>query len=181
MSNNPYQSPCEAVPKSKVQSKPGYGRVYINQVAVVSTLMLVQGALLLLVALILVINSVMFTQFGLFDIPNPNANDPEVQRGIAAGKVIMFWVFGGLGAASAMIGILHIIAGILGFQYRGRRLTIFTLCIGLVSMLTCYCAPTAIALMVYGLIIFMHPSVKQAFEMKKSGLTNQEIQMHFTY
>ncbi len=42
-------------------------------------------------------------------------------------------------------------------------------------MFTCYCAPTAIALGVYGLITYLNYEVAQAFVMGEAGRTREEI------
>lgn len=179
--DNPFQSPQNMPSKHDAKFKPGVGRGYVNQVPIIATLLLVQGALMFLMALIFAMNSVMFTQFDMFAMetlggPQP---DPEAQKEIAQMGRIVFWATGILGAVVCLLGILHIVAGILAFQYRGRRLTIVTLVLGLSGIVTCYCAPTSIGLLVYGLIIYMHPAVKRAFVMKKSGLSNSDIQSLF--
>ncbi len=179
--DNPFQSPQNMPSLHDAKFKPGFGRGYVNQVPIIATLLLVQGALMFLMALIFAMNSVMFTQFDMFAMQPPGAPqpDPETQQKIAEMSRMVFWAMGILGAAVGSLGILHIVAGILAFQYRGRRLTIVTLVLGLSGVLTCYCAPTSIGLLIYGLIIYMHPAVKQAFVMKESGLSNNDIQSHF--
>jgi hypothetical protein len=47
--------------------------------------------------------------------------------------------------------------------------------IGMGSVLSCYCAPTGIALLVYGLIVYLNPAVKLAFEMGAQGIPASQI------
>jgi hypothetical protein len=50
------------------------------------------------------------------------------------------------------------------------------LVMGSISIGTCYCAPTSIALLVYGLIIYLNNSAVQAFALAKQGLTWSDIE-----
>jgi len=72
-------------------------------------------------------------------------------------------------------GVLRIIAGVRNYNFKGRMLGIVSICAGLGSMLSCYCAPTAIGLLVYGLVIFLSPAVKAAFEMARQGHSAAQI------
>ena len=70
---------------------------------------------------------------------------------------------------------MHIVAGIRNYKFRGRVFGLVALGGGMITMITCYCAPTAIALGVYGLITFLNPEVNQAFAMAASGKKREEI------
>jgi hypothetical protein len=84
-----------------------------------------------------------------------------------------------LGLASLAVGVLRIVAGVRGLKYRGRILGIVSLAVGVVSFLTCYCAPTSLALMVYGLIVYLNSDVGRAFEMAKGGASAEQIRAAF--
>ena len=43
------------------------------------------------------------------------------------------------------------------------------------DVLTCYCLPTAVALAVYGLIVYLNPEVSEAFRMGEAGSEPAEI------
>ena len=92
---------------------------------------------------------------------------------------MMLWGFGIVGGVILIISILHFIAAYLGFTYKGRVFGIVTMILGLGSLLSCYCAPTAIGLAVYGMIIYFNPAVSKAFALGKSGMKKQEILSHF--
>ena len=76
-----------------------------------------------------------------------------------------------------MIGVggLNIAAGIKNLKYRSRTLGIAALCLGIVPVFTCYCAPTAIGILIYGLIIYLNRDVSRAFEMGEQGISPEQI------
>ncbi len=74
-------------------------------------------------------------------------------------------IFGCYGAAALMPGILQVIAGIRLLRgLRGRTFAMVALGAGFVGFLTCYCAPTSIALAVWGLMLLSDAEVRAAFE-----------------
>ncbi len=88
-------------------------------------------------------------------------------------------MFAGWGGLSLLLAIAQIVAGALNFGFRGRMLGITTLLLGIASALTCYCAFTGIPLTIYGLIIYFNPAVAEAFRLRKSGLSKQEVLAQF--
>jgi hypothetical protein len=94
-------------------------------------------------------------------------------------RTILIVLFVGLGLPALACGVLRIVAGWFNWRYQRRILGITALGIGLLSMFTGYCAPTAIALAIYGLIVYVNESVAAAFEMGSRGRTKAEIQGAF--
>jgi hypothetical protein len=45
--------------------------------------------------------------------------------------------------------------------------------------MACYCAPTSIGVLVYGLIVYFNPAVVAAFELGKRGLRGDAILASF--
>ena len=78
-----------------------------------------------------------------------------------------------------ILSIMHFVAAYLGFKYRRRVFGIVSMIVGLGAMLTCYCAPTAIGLAVYGMIIYFNPAFAQAFAMGNAGMSKQDIMAKF--
>jgi hypothetical protein len=74
-----------------------------------------------------------------------------------------------------IIGVLRIVAGAFNYHYRRRALGITALACGLFTLITAYCAPTAIALAIYGLIVYVNEPVIMAFQMGDSGRPRAEI------
>ena len=105
------------------------------------------------------------------------AKNPGGQMG--ANDETMLWVLSivyvAIGLPVLTSGILRIIAGWKNYRYQGRTLGIVSIIVGLGSLFSCYCAPTAIGLLVYGLIIYVNPAVKAAFEMARQGRSPEQI------
>lgn len=162
-SENPYAAPISAQAYN-----PGgqYGNAphdsFPNQVPVIGILMIVQGVLELLLGLFMV------AMAGFF--PLMMAIDPGMGRGMGPGQgpgAPPVWIIGivyvVLGLVISIPGILRIYAGYNVYRFRRRIFAIVVNCLGFVTLITCYCAPTAIALGVYSLIVLLQPSVVSAF------------------
>jgi hypothetical protein len=89
------------------------------------------------------------------------------------------WIFGGgylaVGLVILAAGILRLYAGYRNFGYRSRILGIISLVCGMASVFGCYCAPTGIAMIIYGLIVYLNPAVQAAFEMGEKGMPSDAI------
>jgi hypothetical protein len=143
-----------------------HGRGLVGHVPIVAILLLVQGGLELAFGLF----CLMFAALS-FVLP------PEAMGGMDARVMaVLMGIVGGTGAAC---GALRILAGLSNWNYRRRMLGITALGVGLASMFTGYCAPTAIALAIYGLIVYVNESVVAAFELGSQGRSKAEIQAAF--
>jgi hypothetical protein len=140
------------------QNKPGSVRL----VRTVAILMIIQGSLVCLMGLLImpsgISNAVQLTRQGKSD---------EATVILIASLVLalLFLISGGL----------LIFAGIKNRKYRGRKLGIAALGVGAISILGMFCAPTAIALLIFGLIIYLNADVKRAFELGEQGATPDQI------
>jgi hypothetical protein len=135
-----------------------------NHIPVVAILMIVQGVLECLLALLLIVAGVLLPQAleiagrarqrpggdWLPDLP------PEFIE-IAAVLYV------GLGAVVLLCGALRVIAGSRNLNYRGRTLGIVSLATGVVTSLTIWCAPTSLGLLIYGLIVYLNEESTRAF------------------
>ncbi len=165
---NPYQSPSAPLgpsdPMDPFQRRPGL----VRHVRVVAILMIVQGALELLAALglgamavlILVMSRQVQNQGGV-------PNGPELW--------IATLIYGGMAAVALVSGVLHLAAGLRNYRFRGRTLGIVALACGILTVVTCCCLPTAVALGVYGLIVYLNPEASEAFRMGEAGHGPAEI------
>ena len=181
--SNPYQPPgfdpkyFQDSPYGQYPSRPmvdsGYG--YVAQVRVVAILNCVQGALEIPLGLIL-------TAVAVF-VPYAIEMEEQAGRGGGGPPEEMKWIIGGaygtIGAALLLSGMLRIVAGIQNYRFRWRTLGMVSYFTGLASMIACYCAPTSIGIMVYGLIVYLNPAVKAAFEMGKQGMSGDQILASF--
>ena len=138
---------------------------YVPQVTVISILMIVQGSLVSLIGLIL-----LFTGPAMLSL-NSASHKADEERFISMiGGVYIL-----IGGLVVGVGGLNIAAGIKNLKYRSRNLGIAALCIGVLAVFTCYCAPTAIGLLIYGLIIYLNQDVSRAFAMGEQGATPEQI------
>jgi hypothetical protein len=140
--------------------------------------MIVQGALLLFFALIMIGYAIFVSRMDEFMPVDQQAAEMQEMMEMQKVFTIVFVVVSGCGG---LLGIMHFVAAYFGFNYKYRVFGIITMILGLSSMMTFYCAPTAIGLAVYGLIIYFNPAVAKAFQLRKTGTKKQEILGHFPY
>lgn len=161
---NPYQSPEAPIGSDPFQSRRGL----MHHVRVVAILMMVQAALELLMALVYV-GMAVFMPAIVREMPN--------QRGVPDERAaaMMPLVFGGLAAVTLLSGVLHLTAGVSNYRFRGRTLGFAALAGGALTLVTCYCLPTAVALGVYGLIVYLNREAAAAFRMGEAGYEPAQI------
>ncbi len=171
-SDNPYADP--QLPSDGMPGPHGVpmGRGMVGHVTLVSIMMIVQGALEIIVGLFMVgmgvsMPFVFRMQQGTQGLP-PNFPAESMSW-------FLLIMYGGLGIVTLIAAGLHIAAGIRNYRFRNRTLGLVALIGGMVTVFTCYCAPTSIALGVYGLITYLNPEVGHAFAMGASGSTRSEI------
>ncbi len=151
------------------QGYPPYGRAprassKVLQVTTLAILMIIQGALEALIGLILLVMG-----------PAMLSTKPTMPRSEQEAVGIMSAVFIILGVLVLLTAGLKIVAGIKNLKYRGRALGMAALISSIVTMMTGYCAPTAIALVIYGLIIYLNDDVRRAFDMGEQGVPPEQI------
>ena len=164
---NPYAAPNPVKPLGGPQ--PYYGppqqSPWITQIMVVSILMFVQAGFEILMGLLSLVYVAMFGFMGTSiinsgnrPVQRPDQPPPELIFGLIAvgfGVVCLICIFS---------GALRIYAGVNNIKHRRRTLGIVSLCFGAITALTFYCLPTSIGLLIYGLIIYLNPEVKRAFD-----------------
>jgi hypothetical protein len=137
---------------------------YVPQVTVVAILMIVQGSLVSLAGMFfLFLGPAMF-----LNRSSHPAQDQQIVNVIGGINIL-------LGGLLVGVGGLNIVAGIKNLKYRGRTLGITALSLGVAGIFGCYCAPTAIGLLIYGLIIYLNQDVSRAFVMGEQGATPEQI------
>ena len=176
VSENPFQAPQQMPPGQPPIGSPNLGRSYVSQVPVIAALMIAQGVLLLIYAILMTCYAIFFTRLDAFMPPEAQA---EFQAQMQGQQTIIAVVLGVFAGGIVILSIMHFVAAYLGFKFRRRVFGIVTMIMGLGAMLTCYCAPTAIGLAVYGMIIYFNPAVAQAFEMGNAGMNKPEIMDKF--
>jgi len=137
-----------------------------KQIKIVAILMMINGGICLLTGLFYV--AIGFAAPNMFDAdqikqmqaqqPGQQHLDPETL------KWMMIGIYGGMGSGGIIAGLLQLPAGLRNLRYRGRTFGIVALILGMIAASTCYCAPTSIALCVYGMIVYMNNDAKAAFD-----------------
>jgi hypothetical protein len=147
----------------------------VPQVQVISILMIVNGVLQSLLGLLLAgLGPTMFVLISKEKGPRPPHPDEQTFLTLISGVYLL------LGILVLTAGILNIIAGIRCLKFRGRVFAIVALFFNIIPTITCYCAPTSIGLLVYGLIVLFNSEVARAFRMAAEGVPPAEIQAHFS-
>ena len=142
------------------------GRGLVGHVPIVAVLLIVQGVLELGLGLF-------FLAFAALSFVLP----AEALAGMdPKGLAILLVV---VGVPGAVCGTLRVAAGLFNWSYRRRTLGITALGVGLATIVTGYCAPTAIALAIYGLIVYVNESVVAAFVLGTQGRSKAEIKAAF--
>lgn len=145
-----------------------------KHVPTVAILLIVQGSLELLLAAMLGLYALVYGGVALI---------PAVDRHSEIESPGAFMaVFGGASAVVAVIAIvlgaaavLKIVAGIYNVRFQRRVLGIAALASCIVVMPSCYCAPTAAALLTLGLIVYLDSRTARAFELGESGASSDDV------
>lgn len=146
----------------------------VNQVKLVAIFMIVQGSLAGLMGLLYAVSGPALMALFTLDQRNKTPSPEET----LVFQIIM-WVYLALGGLILVSGILNVIAGIRCLKFRGRTFAIVALFLNLLSVVTCYCAPTGLATMTFGLIVMFDGKVKQAFAMVADGMPVDQVLAHF--
>lgn len=174
-SENPYAfqegdhvPPVGSVPRSRLNPS------ILGQIRVVAILMIVHGTLLLFLGGGLVLLGVMFPAIMTMqsEAMEPKPGEPSTEQL----SWILLVVYGGLGMLVLTGAFLQISAGIFNLNLKKRMLGIVAVSVGTLSIFTCYCAPTSLALLIYCLIIYLHDTSKQAFALREQGYSWKEIE-----
>jgi hypothetical protein len=147
-----------------------------TQVTVVAILMIVQGVLELLMGGFLVVMAIVIRPI-MEDVLQRQPGGPPPGMPLMPADMAKFAmvIYLAMGVAGLLAAPLRIIAGIRNLRYRGRGLGITAMFVGLLSGLTCYCGPTSLGVLIYGLIVYFNEQTARAFEMGERGMSAAEI------
>ncbi len=152
----------------------------VGQVKIVGILMIVHGVTVVIMGgLIAFLGS--FLAFGMPAGPPPGGGGAAAGGGPPPGfQAALSAIYIGWGALIAIVGILNGIAGFRIMYLRGRVLALVALFTNIVVVLTCYCGPTAVGMMVYGLIVLFQSDVARAFEAVARGENPEDVIARFS-
>lgn len=134
------------------------------RVQTVAVLLIVQGALEVALGL-------MLSGMGLL-LAAGWAGAPFSLRAVPAESAVAFTI---LGPTLLLAGGLKAVYGIQNHRYRGRLGGIVALASGALSLPSCCCAPSALALLAYGVYVYLSPEARRAFQMGEQGLSPEWI------
>lgn len=166
---NPYESPQSAELGYAKLDDPTTVSGKARQIVVVAILMMVQGGMELLYGGMFVVLGAFMSNMDNFLPPD----QPEMRGPLPSWFLLA--VYGGMGLFAIALAVVKIWAGYSNLNYRGRTLGIVALCLNVLSCFTFYCAPTGIALLIYGLIVYLSPEAQQAFAWGDHGVSAEEI------
>ena len=160
--------------RDEITLPPGQQRGMVAQVPIVGVLMMVLGGMELIAGLAAVALSVSLSVAFTELQNNPERNGPP--------QGFVTWVsafYGGAAALLLVVGTLKALCGFRIFRFQGRLFGIVSLSTGLLTVITCYCFPTSLALAVYGLIVLLNQPVALAFQLGEQGYSADRIQQAF--
>ncbi len=170
--DNPYASPTldAATRAGETVFPPGRGKVH--HVRTVAILMIIQGILEVVMGMLLIVMGIGMPFFLRWQAAqHPNKMDlPSADMT----SFILTIFYAGTGIVLLTSAGLLIFAGIRNYQFRHRRFGIAALGSSMATLLSCYCAPTAIGLLTYGLIVYLDPAVTKAFAARQAELDRTE-------
>ncbi|HYT91160.1 MAG TPA: hypothetical protein VEL76_20775 [Gemmataceae bacterium] len=143
-----------------------------RQVPIVAILMIVQGALEGLAGALFLVAAFVVPPLLEEAARQQPAGLPMLPETF---KQFAMAIYLALGAVALVAAPLRIVAGIRNLSYRGRGLGLTALFVGGLSMLTCYCAPTSLGLMIYGLIVYFNEETAWAFRLGEQGMSTEEV------
>src|SRR5262245_1913895 len=146
----------------------------VSQVPVVGILMIVNGSLAGILGLGLAFMGPFIFSIAAME-GRPGGMRPD-EKSVVTLISIVYLVIGLLVLTA---GALNIIAGIRALSYRGRGFVLTALFFNILPLFTCYCSPTSLALMIYGLIVMFQQDVAKAFAMGDEGVPAQSIKLRF--
>jgi len=173
-SQNPYQSPDFKDPPPQFgnayPTQGGISASILTQQRVVAILMIVQGCMSLIMGLFFVGAAVLLPGMIAADMRR-QGNGPPIEQM----QTVLLATYGVMAACGILPGLVQIVAGFQNIWLKGYTLGLIGLGSGMLSFGTCYCLPTALALLIYGLIIYFHETTRLAFQMASQGQTYDEI------
>ncbi len=146
-----------------------------NQVLAVAILMIVQGVLECLMGIIFSAAAFIVPRI-IEEAHKKQGPGPMAVPGLPPGSEdLLTGIYLTMGICGLIAGLVHVIAGIRNISYRGRTFGLVALFMSVFSFATCYCAPTSLGLMIYGLIVYFNHETARAFELAGQGMSREQV------
>lgn len=173
MTHNPFD-PSQSAPQRSTNyfaDKPALGVQLQNHRGLIGHVPIV-GGLLIAQAILELMMFVFAVGFGILFANIPaGPNSPKMPLGQA-----MFG-FAILGTFSLVGLIAHLTAGIAMILFSHRRLAFVMVCVGFAAVMTVYCAPTALVLAIYAMIVLINEPVIWAFDQVAAGIPREQAML----
>jgi hypothetical protein len=140
-----------------------------RQIKVVAILLIVEGSLEVLAGLFLCVMGP--TVKAMFESGTP---PPTMGGGPPPNPEMIGAVYIIMGIIALVAAIPKIVAGIRNLSLKGRALGFVGLGSCLLSLGTCYCSLFALALGIYGLIVYVNERSAQAFKLVEGGMSAEQ-------
>ena len=138
------------------------GGRYVSQVPALAIAMMIHGAMVLSLGIFLLVYGLFFAA-ATYDAPRELTGPAELIAQLMVSGMV------GIGLLHFLPGVLQIVAGWRARTYRSRGFTIAALGAGLIAMLGCYCAPTSIAILIWGLVVLLGKDVAARFASEETS------------
>jgi hypothetical protein len=159
---NPYGSPSFAEPTAVSISGEKLSPAVLVQQKIVAVLLIIHGFLGIVVGIIYAISamfmSVIIARGGGW---GPDPVDAKTRVTITSGV---------MAACGLIPGVLQLVAGFMNLWLKGYTTGLIAIGSSLAMVVACYCAPSALILLVYGLVIYLLPTTRRAFALAQQGL-----------
>jgi len=146
----------DGVCKSCIDLLSSRGKVaHVEWLAIVT---MVHGGLLTSYALLLAVYGAVFgVTLGQVEPTRDDGPPPEIMAGLIGGTMLVMML------GQLVPGVLQLIGGWYMRKFRYRALAVGALLSGVMSVIGCYCLPTSVLLIIWGLIVLFDESVAKRF------------------
>jgi hypothetical protein len=140
-----------------------------RQIKVVAILLMVEGGLESLMGIFLCVMGPVMMAFMSASPPptTPGAGAPPPPELFGA-------IYISMGALTLIAGILKVVGGIRNVSLKSRTFGFVALGSSILSLASCYCIPTALALGIYGLIVYVNERSGAAFKLVEGGMSAEQ-------
>lgn len=176
---NPYQPveiirTAEPIEVGRITFPGNLRRGFVGHVQILGVLMIVHGIIDLLASIFMLVYA--WVMPGVFRQIGANNGGKPMPAQAEWGLLV---AMGGIGAVFLLVGAGNVMAGIWAIQFRRRAGVFIGLVAGLGMLLSCYCFPTSLMLMIYGMFVMLNQPVAYAFSLRRQGFDVKEIQQSF--
>lgn len=159
---NPYGSPTFAEPTAVSVTGEKLSPAVLVQQKIVAVLLIIHGFLGISVGIIYAISAIFMSDIiargGGW---GPDPVDAKMRVTITSGI---------MAACGFLPGVLQMVAGFMNLWLKGYTTGLIAIGSSLAMVIACYCAPTALILLAYGLVIYLLPTTRRAFTLAQQGL-----------